>query len=129
MAKTKDELTQIKQEYETINNKLMELTEEELKMVTGGVNMEISKQENTATIYMNIGSYSVNAFYAEIEMMIYKHGGADALNACGIIRSTLNTYKNIITKCVVNLNTYEPVYYVGDTAYSQTQIDQGILNQ
>ena len=36
MAKTKEELNELKNEYETLNNKLKELTEEELSEVTGG---------------------------------------------------------------------------------------------
>ena len=35
MAKTKEELQQLKQEYESLNNKLKELNEDELKLVTG----------------------------------------------------------------------------------------------
>ena len=38
MAKTQEELNQLKNEYETLNNKLNELTEDELKSVTGGIN-------------------------------------------------------------------------------------------
>ena len=37
--KTKEELTQLKTEYETLNIKLKELSDEELKMVTGGENL------------------------------------------------------------------------------------------
>ena len=36
MAKTQEELTQLKTEYETLNNKLKELSDDELKQVTGG---------------------------------------------------------------------------------------------
>ena len=36
MPKTKEELSTLKQEYESLNNKLKELTNEELKQVTGG---------------------------------------------------------------------------------------------
>ena len=36
MAKTKEELNTLKVEYETLNNKLKELTEDELKKVIGG---------------------------------------------------------------------------------------------
>ena len=36
MAKTKEELNTLKTEYETVTNKLKELTEEELNIVTGG---------------------------------------------------------------------------------------------
>ena len=34
--KTKEELKELKEEYEILNNKLKELTEDELKQVTGG---------------------------------------------------------------------------------------------
>ena len=36
MAKTQEELNQLKNEYETLNKKLKELTEDELLQVTGG---------------------------------------------------------------------------------------------
>ena len=36
MAKTKEELNTIKEEVETLNEKLRELTDEELAQVTGG---------------------------------------------------------------------------------------------
>ena len=37
MSKTKEELSQLKQEYKTIANKFNELSDEELDMVTGGI--------------------------------------------------------------------------------------------
>ena len=36
MAKTQEELNQLKEEYETLSNKLSELTEDEIKIVSGG---------------------------------------------------------------------------------------------
>ena len=39
MAKTQEELNQLKTEYETLNNKLKELNEDELKRVIGGVDI------------------------------------------------------------------------------------------
>lgn len=36
MTKTKEELIHLRTEYETLTNKLKELTSEELKLVTGG---------------------------------------------------------------------------------------------
>ena len=36
MSKTQEELNTLKVEYEILNNKLKELTEDELKLVTGG---------------------------------------------------------------------------------------------
>ena len=37
MTKTQEELNQLKDEYETLTNKLKELTEDELKQVVGGI--------------------------------------------------------------------------------------------
>ena len=39
MTKTKEELNELKNEYETLNNKLKELSEDELSIVTGGNNL------------------------------------------------------------------------------------------
>lgn len=39
MAKTKQELDELKKEFETVNSKLKELNEDELKEVCGGVNI------------------------------------------------------------------------------------------
>ena len=36
MSKSKEELNAIKEDVETLNNKLTELTDDELKQVTGG---------------------------------------------------------------------------------------------
>ena len=36
MSKTQEELKELKNEYETLNNKLKELTEDELNIIVGG---------------------------------------------------------------------------------------------
>ena len=41
MAKTQEELNALKQEYETVINKLQELTEDELSQVAGGNPLEV----------------------------------------------------------------------------------------
>lgn len=41
MAKTKEELNVLKEEFETLNKKLVELTEEELSQVMGGKTLPI----------------------------------------------------------------------------------------
>lgn len=46
MAKTKEELKKLKLEYETLAAKLQELTEEELKLVTGGIDSQFDIEEN-----------------------------------------------------------------------------------
>ena len=50
MTKTKEELEQLKSECETLNNKLRELTEEELNVVTGGevANIKILTRGSTS---------------------------------------------------------------------------------
>ena len=40
MAKTQEELNQLKTEYETLNNKLKELSEKDLEQVSGGINKD-----------------------------------------------------------------------------------------
>ena len=44
--KTKEELKALKEEVETLNEKLKELTDEELAQVTGGVDPFIGKQHD-----------------------------------------------------------------------------------
>ena len=52
MTKTKEELEQLKSECETLNNKLRELTEEELNVVTGGevANIKILTRGSTSVV-------------------------------------------------------------------------------
>lgn len=46
MAKTKEELNQIKKEYESLSKKLSALTSDELKEVTGGIwDISVKKKE------------------------------------------------------------------------------------
>ena len=46
MAKTKEELKELKEEYESLTTKLKELTEEELLLVTGGTNVSFDIKDN-----------------------------------------------------------------------------------
>ena len=43
--KTEEELNALKEEVETLNKKLAELTEEELAQVSGGVKLDPERQE------------------------------------------------------------------------------------
>lgn len=47
MAKTQEELKQLKQEYESLSNKLKELSDDELKQVTGGGSIFDMPENNT----------------------------------------------------------------------------------
>ena len=46
MAKTQEELNALKEEVVTLNEKLHELTEEELAQVSGGVAPDLSKKQH-----------------------------------------------------------------------------------
>ncbi len=48
--KTKEELCVLKEEVETLNKKLAELTDEELKQVTGGKEQLIGNENNAAEV-------------------------------------------------------------------------------
>ena len=62
MAKTQEELKELKTEYETLNNKLKELTEEELNMVTGGIlGIPSVSADNTNCIQPSSTSYGYAA--------------------------------------------------------------------
>ena len=50
MAKTQEESNTLKNEYETLNNKLKELTENELVQVTGGIAATTVSPDNTNCI-------------------------------------------------------------------------------
>lgn len=52
MAKTKEELSQLKQEYERLFNKLKELTEDEIATVVGGTyKKDIGSDKNAKVIF------------------------------------------------------------------------------
>ena len=46
MTKTQEELNQLKNKYESLTNKLKELTNEELIQVTGGTNVQSVIEDN-----------------------------------------------------------------------------------
>ena len=50
MAKTKEELNELKQEYESLAKKLKGLTDEELKQITGGIAATAVSPDNTNCI-------------------------------------------------------------------------------
>ena len=56
MPKTKEELQQLKNRYESLNKELKELTEEELKLVIGGISFEnevLEEPNGQYTEYLN----------------------------------------------------------------------------
>ena len=48
--KTKEELNKLKEQYETLNNKLKELSDDELKIVTGGLCEYRSLEKDTCFV-------------------------------------------------------------------------------
>ena len=53
IMKTKEELELLKQEYESLNNKLKELSEDELKIVTGGFVVPKNNEQYERNLYEN----------------------------------------------------------------------------
>lgn len=81
MPKTKEELQQLKNRYESLNKELKELTEEELRQVIGGfANVELEQAGNNYNNFMQSqeeAQQEVNQAQSRIE---YAHNDIDALN-------------------------------------------------
>lgn len=50
MAKTKEQLQELKQQYDELNDKLKELSEEELQEVTGGVILGVDAHDHNVML-------------------------------------------------------------------------------
>lgn len=59
MAKTEEELNELQKEYKTLTSKLKELTEDELKVVTGGTIGDWNNIEHSGINIFNQGQYSI----------------------------------------------------------------------
>ena len=57
MTKTEEELNELKIEYESLNEKLKELSDDELKQVTGGNTSPWSETLETAELIKNGGQH------------------------------------------------------------------------
>ena len=81
MAKTQEELNAIKEEVEAMNKKLAELTEEELKQVSGGLGPSLGKKKK---------KYCVECGYVACtfpEGMILSRGFDEMCPQCGAMNS------------------------------------------
>ena len=54
--KTKEELNALKEEVETLNAKLMDLSEDELKQVGGGIDYELKPSPSSENSHFNLRS-------------------------------------------------------------------------
>ena len=54
MSKTQDELKELKKEYEALNKKLKELSEEELELVTGGAYRKENNADKNAKVIFDV---------------------------------------------------------------------------
>ena len=63
MAKTQEELKELKEEYEKLSNKLKELTEDELKLVTGGVGENGYKYSFRSTDWVYLSNTKTEVFF------------------------------------------------------------------
>ena len=60
MSKTKEELNALKEEVETLNKKLAELTEEEIKQVSGGTGPQLVKPRETLSLPKTISGLDIS---------------------------------------------------------------------
>ena len=60
MSKSKEELNKLKEEVEAVNEKLQELTEEELEQVNGGAKEALRKVGKTLTGVVLVGGSQCN---------------------------------------------------------------------
>ena len=58
--KTKEELNALKEEYQSLTTKLRELTDDELKIVTGGVNFDVPEYSKQKEFHIYENSDSPN---------------------------------------------------------------------
>ena len=114
----KEELNAIKQQYETLNSKLKELTEEELKQVTGGANVRNS--DGTITLLKGQCYYdSYSPFYNTYKILDDYIGVSDftSINCYLQWKNTANEIKyEYCTKCAA-IFTSSTVYYIGDDKF------------
>ena len=73
MTKTKEELNQLKKEYETMINRLKELSDDELNIVTGGNDTLIISRHNIRNplaIGLNLNLNDYNYHYQESSISV-----------------------------------------------------------
>ena len=86
MAKTQEELNTLKTEYETLNNKLKELSEDELKLVTGGANNQlftyyVGSEGRVCGLEIQVGDYFTgDAPIDRREAIIYRLESRDSIS-------------------------------------------------
>lgn len=112
MAKTKEELASLKQEFETLNSKIKELSDDELKQIVGG-------------------KYPDNVYYETAEQVQFIHNVGDIVEVysgcifgtveCTIIDRKVSWYETRNTGAsgiyVANVSGYRDEYLVKENNY------------
>ena len=73
MPKTQEELNALKEEIETLNKKLHELTEDELKQVTGGAVPEGIPIQTIVNVGEKDVKFSISPSHSEPEVLYHSH--------------------------------------------------------
>lgn len=111
MAKTQEELIQLKKEYENLNTKLKELSEDELKMVTGG--SALKQLDCVIQSFLNEESCFQEVAVAEKNQVIQPQNSIPHLFNNDLSHHEYNKYSNSKTvfKCkmcgYLNLDLFE----------------------
>ena len=110
MAKTQEELNQLKTEYETLNNKLNELTEDELKLVTGGANNKlftyyVGPEGRVTGCDIQVGDYFTGyAFSGSTGVTIYRLESIDSISPSNGITTKFTINKSALLNYTIETN-------------------------
>ena len=110
MAKTKEELNQLKIEYETLNNKLNELSEDELKLVTGGANNQlftyyVGPEGRVCGIDVQVGDYfTSDASSGSRGVIIYRLESRDSISPSNGITTKFTVNKSVFLNYTIETN-------------------------
>ena len=121
MAKTKEELNELKNEYETLNNKLNELSEDELKLVTGGANNQlftyyVGPEGRVCGLEIQVGDYFTGyASSGSTGVTIYRLESIDSISPSNGITTKFTVNQSAFLNYTIETN----VPIVLDPSYSR----------
>lgn len=100
----------------------IELKDEDLNKVSGGAKVDLNLSTGTIIVDMAKGEGTINDLYDQYSNIVSSIGGESAIVVCNDIKNSLNKHSNI-TRCEININTLEPIYYVGNKKYTQAEVN------
>ena len=94
--KTKEELNAIKKDIETLNNKLSELSDEELLQVSGGINTPADSNSNDFVKYCLLILNQMGLYPSEEDVRFLISQGGSALRHWALKQTNGNKMANLL---------------------------------